>query len=160
MLENPSTWVAVAFLIFVGMVLYWGLRPILRSLDARGERIRNDIRRAEQLREEAQRELSDAQRRQREAEKEAEAIIAHARTEAKRLKERAEADLERQLERREQQTREKIEQAEQQAVQEVRDKAVDIAVAATHRLVQENLSEKKAGDMLDGAIKDTSTRLH
>jgi len=160
MLASPDTWVAVGFLIFLGMVLYWGLNPVLRALDARTERIRGEIRQAERLREEAQRELGEARRRQREAEQEAEAILAHARTEAERLKDKAEAELKRQLERREQQTRDKIQQAEQQAVQDIRDRAVDAAVAATRNLVRENLSEKKATELLDGAIKDVPARLN
>ena len=159
MLASPETWVAVGFLIFLGIVLYWGLNPVLRALDARTERIRSDIRQAEKLREEAQRELGEAQRRQREAEQEAEAILAHARTEAERLNEKAEAELKQQLARREQQTHDKIRQAEQQAVQDIRERAVDVAVAATRDLVHQNLSEKKANDLLDGAIKDMPARL-
>lgn len=159
MLQSAETWVAVAFLIFLAIVLYYGLRPILRALDARAERIRKDIEQAEQLREEAQRQLADYKRRQREGQREAEAIIEHAKVEAKRMRQQAEADLKAQLDRREQLTEEKIRQAEQKAIQEIRDRAVDIAMAASARLMRENLSEKRANELLDEAIDDLPKRL-
>lgn len=160
MLASATTWVAAAFIIFMAMVAYWGLRPILRSLDARAERIRNEIREAEKLREEAQRQLADSKRRQREAEKEATQIVEHAKHEAKRMRDQAEKDVTEQLERRERQTLDKIEQAEKKAVQEVRNQAITVAMAAAERLMRDNLSEKKANELVDTAIKDLPQRLN
>ena len=160
MIGSPEFWVAVAFVILLAMGLYWGLRPILGMLDQRSARIRKQIDEAQQLREEAQRTLAEYKRRQRDAAKEAEEIVEHAKEEAKRLRERAETDIERQLERREQMTIEKIEQAEQQALQEVREQAVEVAVAATARLLRENLGKDKQSALVDEAIEDISKRLH
>jgi F-type H+-transporting ATPase subunit b len=160
MLASATTWVAVAFIIFMAMVAYWGLRPILKGLDGRADRIRKEIREAEQLREEAQQQLADYKRRQREAQSEAEGIIEHAKAEAKRMREQAEKDIAAQLERRERQTLDKIQQAEQQAIRDLRERAVDIATAATAELLKENISEKKASDLVDGAIKELPERLN
>lgn len=160
MLASTTTWVAVSFVIFMAMALYWGLRPVLKSLDARAERIRKEIRDAEQLREEAQQQLADSKRRQREAHHEAEEIVEHARAEAKRMRDQAETDIKQQLERRERQTMDRIHQAEQQAIRELRNRAVDIATAATTELLRENLSDKKATELVDGAIKDLPEKLN
>jgi F-type H+-transporting ATPase subunit b len=160
MLASPTFWTAVALVIFLGIVFYYGLKPVLSGLDARAERIRNEIREAEQLREEAQRQLAEHKKRQREVQRETEAIIEHAKEEAKRMREQAEKDIAAQLERRERQTQDRIRQAEQQAIQELRDRAVDIATAATAQLLRENLTEKKASDMVDSAIKDLPQRLN
>jgi F-type H+-transporting ATPase subunit b len=160
MLASATTWVAVAFIIFMAMVAYWGLRPILKGLDNRADRIRKEIREAEQLREEAQQQLADYKRRQREAQSEAEGIIEHAKAEAKRMREQAEKDIAAQLERRERQTLDKIQQAEQQAIRDLRERAVDIATAATAELLKENITDKKAGDLVDGAIKELPERLN
>lgn len=159
MLQAPETWVAVGFLLFLGIALYFGLKPIIQGLDNRADRIRKEIQEAEQLREEAQRHLADCKRRQREAQRESEEIIEHAKTEAKRMREQAEADLKAQLERRERLTMDKIQQAEQQAVQEVRNRAVDIAMTAAEKLMRENMSDKRATELLDETIADLPKRL-
>ena len=72
----------------------------------------------------------------------------------------ASSTLEQALKRREQQALEKIAQAEAEALSEVRGQAVDLAVAASARLLADNLDEEKAARLVDEAIKDLSGRLH
>ena len=55
---------------------------------------------------------------------------------------------------------EKIAQAEAQAIEEVRGRAVDLALTATARLIADNLDKKKSDAMLDQAIRDLSGKLH
>lgn len=160
MLQSAEFWVTVAFVILLAVALYYGLRPILAMIDRRAAAIRQQIDEAEQLREEAQQRLADYKRKQREAQREAEEIIEHAKAEAKRMEERAAKDLEAQVKRRERLTMEKIEQAEQRAVSEVRNHAVDVAILATERLLRDNLSDAKASALIDEAITDVSKRLH
>jgi F-type H+-transporting ATPase subunit b len=160
MLESATFWVAVAFVITVGTAAYYGLRPALRGLDQRAEKIRKDIDEAERLREEAQRQLADYKKKQREAQREAEEIVEHAKAEAKRMRERAERELEEQLERRERLTMEKIEQAEKQALAEVRNRAVDIAVVATEQLLRDNMSADQHQKMVDSTIQGVRKHLH
>ena len=76
------------------------------------------------------------------------------------MREQAQADLEQALKRREQQALEKIAQAEAEALGEVRNQAVDLAVAASARLLAENLDEEKSARLVDEAIKDLSDKLH
>ena len=160
MLASSQFWVAVAFFIFLAMALYWGLRPVLKGLDQRAERIRNEIQEAEQLREDAQQQLQESKRKHREAAQQADEIVEHAKAEAKRMREQAEKDIQAQMERRERQTKDRIRQAEQQAVQAVRDRAVDIATAATADLLRENLTDDTANALVDEAIKDLPQRVN
>ena len=119
-----------------------------------------EIEEAQALREEAQKTLAEYKRKQRDALKEAEAILDHAKVEAKRHGEQAERDLEAALERREQAAVEKIAQAEAQALQEVRDQAIEMALAATAKLISDNLDQGRADQMIDRAIRDLSGKLH
>ena len=63
------------------------------------------------------------------------------------------------LKRREVLTAEKIAQAEAKAIGEVKAEAVEIALAATERLLRERIDEAKADELLDAAIKDIPARL-
>lgn len=162
MFADPTFWVAIAFIIFVALAIKpLGVhRQMFIALDKRGERIGKEIEEAEALREEAQKLLADYKRKQRDAVKEAEEIVAHAKAEAGRLREQAQKDLEASLQRREQAAMEKIAQAEAQALQEIRNQAVDVALAATARLISDNLDQAKAASLVDEAIGDLSGKLN
>lgn len=162
MFADPTFWVAVAFIIFVALAIKpLGVhRQMFAALDKRGQRIGKEIEEAEALREEAQKLLADYKRKQRDAVKEAEEIVAHAKAEAGRLREQAQKDLEASLQRREQAAMEKIAQAEAQALQEIRNQAVDVALAATARLISDNLDQAKSASLVDEAIGDLSGKLN
>ncbi len=160
MLQDPTFWIAVAFLAFVVGTARPVSRAVIGALDARSARIRSEIEEAQALREEAQKTVAEFKRKQRDALKEVEQILDHAKLEAKRLRERAERDLETALERREQAALDKISQAEAQALQEVRDQAIEVALMATAKLISENLDPERSGAMIDRAISDLSGKLH
>lgn len=160
MLSSPEFWVAVAFLIFIGLVGKPIARFVTGALDSRSGRIRNEISEAQALREEAQKLLADYKRKQRDALKEADEILEHARVEAERLHEQARKDLEAALKRREQAAMEKIAQAESQALREVRDQAIDLALAATERLIADSLDEKKSQALVERSIRELPDKLH
>jgi F-type H+-transporting ATPase subunit b len=160
MLNDPTFWVAIAFFVFAGLMIWKARQPVLKGLDARAERIKAELDEAQRLREEAQKMLAEYKRKQRDVAKEAEDLLANARHEADLLRRQAAADLEQTLARREKAALEKIAQAETQAVLDVRAKAVDIAIAATAKLLSENVDATRDQALLDDAIKNLGSRLH
>ena len=158
--HDPTFWVAVAFFVFVGLMLWKASKPILAGIDARGERIKAELDEAQRLREEAQKALAEYKRKQRDAAKEAEDLLASAKHEADLLRKQAAEDLKQTLARREKAALEKIAQAETNAIQDVRGQAVDIAIAATAKLLSENVDPTRDQAMVDQAIKDLGRKLH
>jgi F-type H+-transporting ATPase subunit b len=158
--SDAETWVAITWLIVVALVARPVFRAITAALDLRREKIRARLEEAERLRTEAQDMLASYQKKQRDALKEAESIVGQAKVEAERLAAQMSANLDELLKRREQQAVERINQAEAEALREVRNKAVDIAIEATRKLIAENLSAEQASALIDDAIKDLPNRLH
>jgi F-type H+-transporting ATPase subunit b len=158
--SDAETWVAITWLIVVGLLAPKVYRSITAALDLRRERIRSRIDEAERLCDEAQQMLASYQKKQRDAMKEAESIIAQAKAEAERLAAAAARDLEELIKRREQQAVERIVQAQAEAVRDVRNTAVDIALAATRQLIVESLPPERAAELVDAAIKDLPNLLH
>jgi F-type H+-transporting ATPase subunit b len=97
-----------------------GFTRILDAIDSRGRQVRAELDEAKRLREEAASVLADYQRRQGEAEREAEALVAAAREEAQRIAEEAHTRLADFVTRRTAAAEAKIAQAEIQAGQQVR----------------------------------------
>jgi F-type H+-transporting ATPase subunit b len=158
--SNPEFWVAVAFVVVAVLAYKPVMRMVGASLDARAAKIRGQIEEARKLREDAQALLAEYQRKSREAMAEAEKIIAQARTEAARMKVEAEKDLEQSLERRKAQALERIAQSEAQALAQVRNTAVDVALAAAEKLIAENLDPAKKTALADKAISELQGRLN
>jgi len=155
MLNDPSFWTGMAFLGFILILLYVKIPAIItKYLDDRADAIRTELEEARSLREQAQSVLADYERRQRQAEKEAEDIIVQAKAEAERLAEETRVKLEASLERRAKLAEDKIAQAEVQALKEVRIQAAEIAIAAAGTLIANEFPAKDASALVDASIKD------
>lgn len=159
LLHNPEFWVVVAFVVLV--VLAW--KPVGRQLtamlDARRDQIRKDIEEAARLKGEAQALLDDFKKKHAEAVQTAAGIVAHARSEAARIATEGAQALEDSLKRREQMAMQRIAQAESQAIAEIRGAAVDVAVAATRKLIAEKLDDARADALVDAAIADVQRKI-
>ncbi|MDA0261584.1 MAG: F0F1 ATP synthase subunit B [Proteobacteria bacterium] len=157
---SAEFWVAVAFVIFVGVLLKFGWNRVLTALDKRASDIKTELDQAVRLREEAQELLAGYQRKQRDAEKEAADIIAHAATEADRIRAEAREELAAAVDRRTEAAMAKIAQAEAQALAEVRDTAVEVAVSAARTMLTNNLDEPRSNVLIDDAIGELRRKLH
>lgn len=161
MFQDPTFWVLVGFLLFFALI-FWLKVPgkLGAQLDERAKRIKKDLDEAERLHQEAQHLFAEYQRKQRNALKEAEEIVAAAQAEAKTLARQAEADLKAALERRRKQAEDKIAQAEKAALQDVRDAAVEVAIAAASQVLSASLQGAAAAAQIDRAIGEVKAKLH
>jgi F-type H+-transporting ATPase subunit b len=160
MLFEAEFWVAVAFVIFMGIVVYAGAPALItRALDDRGARIKAELDDARRLREEAQAVLAEYQGRRQKAEQEAEAIIATAKAEGERMAAEAAAKAEEFVARRTKMAETKIAQAEAQAVADVRAAAAEAAVAAAGKILAGSTKGKVADDLLGSSIKELAAKL-
>jgi F-type H+-transporting ATPase subunit b len=159
MLQQPETWVAIAFVVLVVI----GFKPILRMLgemlDARAAKIRADLDEAARLKSEAQALLDEFKKKQAEAVQIAEQIVAHAHEEAARIAGESAKALDESLKRREGQAMQRIAQAEQRALSDIRTAAVEVAIAATRRLIEDRLDPARADALVDGAIRDLQSKV-
>jgi F-type H+-transporting ATPase subunit b len=154
-------WVAAAFVIFLGVLGYFRVHKLLlRSIDERRERIKSELDEARRLKSEAEVLLAQYKRKQQEAEREAQAIVASAKSEAERLAAEAQLKLEEFVARRTKMAESKIAQAEAQALAEVRSAAVDAAVAAAETILARSINEKVADDLIRRGIGEFEGKLN
>jgi F-type H+-transporting ATPase subunit b len=148
-------WVAVAFVLFVGVLAYFGVHKlILKGVDQRREKIKAELDEARRLKEEAQALLAEYKRKQHEAEEEAAGIIAGAKAEAERMVIEANTKMEEFVARRTKMAETKIAQAEAQAVSDVRAAAADAAVAAAEKVLTESVKGDVADKLVTKGIED------
>ena len=160
-MTEPTFWVAVSFFLFAGVVVYFKVPGMIaRALDERAEVIRAELDEAMRLREEAQALYAEYERRQRDAEKEAQSIITQAEAEAERLAVETKAKLDEMLERRTAQVEGKIARAETLALDEVRLAAANAAIAAAEKVVSSSLTKTKAAELVDASIDELTSKLN
>lgn len=159
MISDPTFWVAIGFVLFIVIAGRPIMSKITSALDNRADEIRAKIEEAKSLREEAQTLLASYQRMQRDAAAEAAEIISNAQEEAQRLQTAADENLTQTLKRREEAALEKIAAAEARALQDVRDRAVDIAITATEKVVSGAMTDNVQQSITRAAIDDLPSRL-
>jgi F-type H+-transporting ATPase subunit b len=158
---DAEFWVAVAFVLFMVVLGYFGVhRTLIDTLDKRRTRIKAELDEARRLREEAEKLLADYQRKQDEAEQEAQAIIAGAKAEAERMAADADAKLVDFVARRTKMAETKIAQAEEQALADVRSAAAEAAVNAAERILAQAAQGKVAESLIVQGIEDVKKKLN
>ena len=161
MFAEPEFWVAVAFVILMGIFAYMGVhRTILAALDHRSERIRSELEDAQRLKQDAAKLLAEYKARRATAEREAADIVASAKTEAERIAAEAKAKMEDFVARRTKTAESKIALAEAQALADVRAAAADAAVAAASTILSQTVKGEVAEDLLAKGITDAREKLN
>lgn len=161
MFAEAETWVAVAFALFVALLIYLKVpAKVAAMLDERSTRIAKELAEAKKLREEAQALLNEYKKKRTQAEKDAEDIVALARKEAEAYAHETRAKLTETLERRTKQAEQKIAQAEQQAVKDVRTAATDVAISAATELLATATEGAKGAKLVEESIAAVKSRLN
>ncbi|MBC7586507.1 ATP F0F1 synthase subunit B [Tardiphaga sp. vice352] len=154
-------WVAVAFVILMGVFGWFGIhRTILKALDIRSERIKQELNDARRLRDEAASLLASYKARHASAEREAADIITSAKEEAERIAAEAKTKMEDFVARRTKTAESKIALAEAQAVADVRAAAADAAVTAATTILSQSVTGSVADDLIAKGITEVRAKLN
>lgn len=156
MLEKDATWVAIGFILFILMLIYFKVPgQITKILDNRAEKIKNELDEAKKLREEAQAMLADFQKKNKEAEKSAKALIDEAKKIAKNYEKEAKSKFDENMERRKKLLDEKLKRAEVEALNQIKNDITDIVFDAIDKSLSNNNINKDASDrIIETGIKE------
>lgn len=151
---NPglTLWVAITFLLLIGVLAKFAFGPILRMLDERERTIRDAIEQARKEREEAERLMA----RQKEA-------LARAQREAAELAKRSQAEMEslradlaakarQEADELVASARRQIEEEKVKAVAEIKGQTVDLAIAAAGRILKVGLDDRAQRTLVEEYI--------
>ena len=158
--QTPEFWVAVAFLFFCGLLVYYKVPALVgKTLDDRAAGIAKELDEARRLREEAEALLAEYKGKTRAAEDEARSIVEQARREADALTAETRKSLAESLERRTKLAEDNIARAEAQAITDVRSAAVDTAIAASRRILEAKATPGEGAALIDQSIRDLKSKL-
>lgn len=160
-LHNTNFVVLVAFLIFIALLVYFKVPALIGGqLDKRAAGIKRELDEARALHDEARSILASYERKHKEVQEQAGRIVETAKREALAAAEQAKADLKASITRRLAAAEDQIASAEAAAVREVRDRAVNVAVAAAGDLIAAKMTAAEKNRLIDAAIGDVEAKLH
>ncbi|MBI2233773.1 MAG: hypothetical protein HYU57_02000 [Micavibrio aeruginosavorus] len=157
--QDTHSWVLISFLLFAAFAYRFGKGKFLAMLDRKIEAIRDDIKTAETLRIEAQELLAQYQRKQRDATREAEHIVATAKSAATMIRQEAEEELNDMIARKEAQLAERLKRMEETAKAEIQSYAAELAVKATAEIIASRLDQAANDRLVDASIKSVASQL-
>ncbi len=160
MMIDAAFWVAVSFLIFIGIVIYLKIpQKIKNILENNILIIKNQISEAEKLKEEAKNILSDHEKK-----------ISNSKAEVKNMINKANEDSEKNIiktneeffnlmENRKRNTEERIKQMKNQAIKDIKNASVKIAMESIETLIKNSIDKSKLDKIYLSSVEETKLAL-
>jgi F-type H+-transporting ATPase subunit b len=157
---NPGlmVWTILTFLVVLVVLRLAAWKPLLAALQAREDKIRNQLDEAERARVEALALLNENKEQMAKAEEQAQRII----REGRDLSERLKAEM---LEKAQQSSRQLIDQAKdeiarekERVLQELRGEVADLAIGAAGKILATNLDTPRQRALVDAMIAEVGKR--
>ncbi|MGZ5958333.1 MAG: F0F1 ATP synthase subunit B, partial [Myxococcaceae bacterium] len=141
---NPglTLWVAITFLILIGVLAKFAFGPIVRMLDERERTIREAIEQAKKEREEAERMMAQQKESLARAQREAADLAKRSQGEMESLRADLAAKARKEADELVASARHQIEEEKVKAVAEIKGQTVDLAIAAAGRILKVGLDDK------------------
>jgi F-type H+-transporting ATPase subunit b len=149
---NEIVWAVISFVAVFLLLWKFGWPGIKAGMNARTERIKNDLDQAEAARTEAEGVLSDYQAQVADAKGEAARIIEDARQTADAMKRDLQAQAEADIAAQRSKAASDIEAAKSQALADLRGEVATIAIGAAERVVERNLDPETNKALVESFI--------
>ena len=155
MIIDATFWVAVSFLIFVGLIFYLKVpQKIGQSLEESIKKIKEEIDNAETLKDEAKNILSEYESKVSKSKEEIKNLIQRAEKQAESNIIKTNEEFHNIIENRKKAAEEKIKQMKTQAIKDVKNSSVDIAIRSVEKIIKNSIDKKKLDKIYISSIDE------
>ena len=152
---DATFWVAISFVLFVGVLLYFKVpQKIFTSLDESINKIKKDIEEAEKLKEEAKNILSDYEARLDKSKVEIDLMIKNAQKESETNIIKTNDQFHKIFENRKKMAEEKIKQMKLQATKDIKNYSVEVAIIALEKIIKNSIDKKKLDKIYVSSVNE------
>jgi F-type H+-transporting ATPase subunit b len=146
-----------SFLILLGLLIYFGYKPIRKMLDERSGRIRESMEQAEATKKEYERAQMEVENRISKAREEARLIVAEAGQFRDKLKEEARREARQEAQAIVDRARAGLERERQEIIDDLRREFADTAILAAEKMISESLDKEKHRRLIEEALEESVT---
>jgi len=147
----------VSFLILLGLLVYFGYKPIRKMLDERANRIKESMEQAEATKQEYEQAKVAVQEQISKARQEGQAVISQAAQIGDRLKEEAKEEARKEAQTIVDRTRVELDRERDKAIDDLRREFVDTAILAAEKVINETLDKEKHRELIEEALEESAT---
>ena len=152
---DATFWVAISFLIFVGVLIYFKIpQKIDGSLVDSIKKIKDEVENAEKLKDEAKNILSDYESKISKSKQEINLLIKKAQNESEKNLIKTNEEFHKIFENRKKMAEEKIQQMKIQAIKDVKNSSVNIAIQALEKIIKNSIDKKKLDKIYISSIEE------
>ena len=160
MIIDATFWVAISFLIFVILLIYFKIPSKIKNiLDENINQIRKQVDDSEKLKEEAKRQLAEYEKRIGDSKSQVNRMIKEANDQAEKNIIKSNEDFHKLIEIRKKSTEEKIKQLKSQAIKDIKNASVNIAFESIEKLLLNSLDKSKLDKIFSQSIEETKLAL-
>ena len=153
---DATFWVAISFLIFVGVIFYFKVpQKIDKSLVENIKKIKSEINNAEKLKDEAKSMLSEYESKVSKSKEEIKKLIQKAEKQAESNIIKTNEEFHNIIENRKKAAEEKIKQMKAQAIKDVKNSSVNIAISSVEKIIKNSIDKKKLDKIYISSIEET-----
>ena len=152
---DATFWVAVSFIIFVGVLFYFKVpQKIFIALDDSINKIKKDIEEAEKLKEEAKNVLSDYEAKLDKSKVEIDLMIKNAQKETEINTIKINDQFHKVFENRKKMGEDKIKQMKLQAKKDIKNYSVEVAIIALEKIIKNSIDKKKLDKIYISSVNE------
>ena len=152
---DATFWVAVSFVLFVGVLLYFKVpQKIFTTLDESINKIKKDVEEAEKLKEEAKNILSDYEAKLDKSKIEIDLMIKNAQKESESNIIKINDQFHKIFENRKKMAEEKIKQMKLQATKDIKNYSVEVAIIALEKIIKNSIDKKKLDKIYVSSVNE------
>ena len=152
---DATFWVAVSFVLFVGVLLYFKVpQKIFTTLDESINKIKKDVEEAEKLKEEAKNILSDYEAKLDKSKVEIDLMIKNAQKESETNIIKINDQFHKIFENRKKMAEEKIKQMKLQATKDIKNYSVEVAIIALEKIIKNSIDKKKLDKIYVSSVNE------
>ena len=160
MIIDATFWVAISFVIFVGLILYFKIPEKVKSLlDENINNIKKQIDNAEKLKEEAKLMLSEHEKKISNSKSEIKTMINDANELAEKNILKTNKDFHTLMESRKKNAEERIRQMKDQTFKDIKNASIKIAIESVGQLLKNSLDKSKLDKLFVASIEETKIAL-
>ena len=152
---DATFWVAVSFLIFVGVLFYFKVpQKIFDSLDQNIKKIKKDLDDAEKLKDDAKNILSEYETKISKSKQEINVLMKKAQEESEKNMIKINNEFHNIFENRKKLAEEKIKQMKTQTIKDLKNSSVDIAILSLKKIIKNSIDKKKLDKIYISSIDE------
>ena len=160
MIIDASFWVAVSFLIFLGVLIYFKIpQKIKNVLEESILKIKNQINEAENLKEEAKDILIEHEKKISNSKSEVKLMIDKANDESEKNTIKTNEEFHDLMENRKRNAEERIRQMKGQAIKDIKNTSIKIAIESVEKLLKNSIDKSKLDKIYLSSIEETKLAL-